>query len=256
MDIFMGGLPLSVFLMAFGVALFAGFVKGAIGFALPLIMIAVLPSFMPAQTALAALILPVLVTNLHQSLRNGLRDAMVSARKFWRIIFATIAGIVISAPFVVIIPQQVMFLLLGAAVLVFSLMQISGWAPEIRPIWRNPIEFATGVLAGLYGGISGVWGPPTIAYLLAVKVEKREMVRVLNVIFTMGAVVLIVVHLRSGVLNAQTIPLSAAMLVPATLGLFLGYAVQDRLDAEKFPRYALIMLCVSAINLLRRGVFG
>jgi hypothetical protein len=256
MDFFFGGLPLWAFVLAFGITLVAGFVKGAIGFALPLIMIALLPSFMPAQTALAALILPVLVTNLHQTLRFGLADALASGRKFWRIIAATLVGIVISAPFVVVLPQQAMFLLLGSAVLIFSLLQISGWTPEIPRDWRGAVQVVTGLIGGLYGGISGVWGPPTIVYLLATNTEKREMVSVMSVIFAVGGVMLLVMHVRSGVLNAQTLPLSAAMLVPATLGLFLGYAVQDRLDAAKFRRYALILLSVSAVNLLRRGLFG
>lgn len=256
MDVFMGGLPLSAFVFACLITLFAGFVKGAIGFALPLIMIALLPSVMPAQTALAALILPVLVTNVHQSVRHGIGTALQSGRKFWRIVAATMAGIVVSAPFVVVLPQPVLFLLLGVAVLVFSLLQLSGWAPVIPDRWRNTAELGTGLVGGLYGGISGVWGPPTLVYLLATKVEKREVVRVLSVVFTLGAVVLVVMHLRSGVLNAHTIPLSAAMLVPATLGLFLGYVVQDRMDAVLFRRYALILLCLSAINLLRRGLLG
>ena len=71
MDTVVAGLPLWAFLLAAAVTLGAGFVKGAIGFAMPLILIAVLPSFMPAPVALAALILPVLATNLHQSLRQG-----------------------------------------------------------------------------------------------------------------------------------------------------------------------------------------
>ena len=41
MDYVMGGLPVWAFALAFLVAGFAGFVKGAIGFAFPLIMIAV-----------------------------------------------------------------------------------------------------------------------------------------------------------------------------------------------------------------------
>lgn len=256
MDILMGGLPLWAFALACVVTLFAGFVKGAIGFALPLIMIAVLPSFMPAPLALAALIMPVLVTNLHQSVRGGLPVALQTARRYWRIIGATVAGIAISAPFVVVLPQQILFLLLGVAVLFFSALQLSGWAPDIPRHWRNSIELCTGLIGGLYGGISGVWGPATIVYLLAAKTEKREMVRVLNVVFSAGAVMLVIVHLRSGVLNAQTFPFSVAMLVPATIGLVFGYRVQDRMDAALFRRYALIMLSVSAVNLLRRGIFG
>ena len=139
MDSIIVGLPLWVLLLAFAVTLFAGFIKGALGFAMPLIMIAVLPSFMPAQTALAALILPVLVTNLQQSLRQGLGAAVSSGRRFWRILMMTMVGILITAPFVVVLPQQVMFLLLGAAVLFFAGLQLSGWSPDIPPGWRGPI---------------------------------------------------------------------------------------------------------------------
>lgn len=256
MDMLVAGLPLWAFLAAFAVTLGAGFVKGAIGFAMPLILIAVLPSFMPAQTALAALILPVLVTNMHQSLRQGFAPAWQSGRKFWRLILATVIGILISAPFVVVLPQQTMFLLLGAAVVIFTLLQLSGWAPDIAPRWRAPVEFGIGLVGGLYGGISGVWGPPTIVYLLAAKVEKTEMVRVMSVLFAIGAVVLTGAHLRSGVLNAETAVLSAAMLVPAGIGMWLGYKAHDRMDPVRFKRWTLILLALSGLNLLRKGLLG
>ncbi len=256
MDMLVAGLPLWAFLAAFAVTLGAGFVKGAIGFAMPLILIAVLPSFMPAQTALAALILPVLVTNMHQSLRQGFAPAWQSGRKFWRLILATVIGILISAPFVVVLPQQTMFLLLGAAVVIFTLLQLSGWAPDIAPRWRAPVEFGIGLVGGLYGGISGVWGPPTIVYLLAAKVQKTEMVRVMSVLFAIGAVVLTGAHLRSGVLNAETAVLSAAMLVPAGIGMWLGYKAHDRMDPVRFKRWTLILLALSGLNLLRKGLFG
>jgi len=256
MDYIMAGLPVWAFVLAVLVAVLAGFVKGAIGFAFPLIMIALLPSFMPTQTALAALILPVLATNLQQSLRGGIGAAWASARKFWRIILACMAGIAVSAPFAVILPQRVMFVLLGGVVLGFCIMQLRGWVPVIAKGWRNRAELITGIVSGLYGGISGVWGPPVIVFLLAINVEKREMVRVLNVIFTGGALILLVMHIRTGVLNAQTAPLSAAMLLPATCGLLLGFRVQDRMDHQRFRTWTLIALSVGALNLLRRAAMG
>ena len=54
-----------------GVTLFAGFVKGAVGFAMPMIMISAFGTFLPKELALALLILPVLVTNVAQALRDG-----------------------------------------------------------------------------------------------------------------------------------------------------------------------------------------
>ena len=49
------------------IAVFAGFVKGAVGFALPMVMISGLGSFLAPEIALAALILPAVTTNLIQS---------------------------------------------------------------------------------------------------------------------------------------------------------------------------------------------
>lgn len=256
MDTIVAGLTLGPLLGAFAVMLVAGFVKGAIGFAMPLILIAVLPSFMPVPVALAAMILPVLTTNVMQSLRQGWRPAIASGRKFWRIIATTMLGIVITAPFVVILPQEVMFLLLGSAVLIFAMLQLTGWAPDIPPRWRGPVELGAGMIGGLYGGISGVWGPPAIVYLLAAKVEKTEMVRVMSVIFTMGAVVLTLAHIRSGVLNSETVVLSALMLVPAWIGMILGGRAHDLMDQARFKRWTLILLALSALNLLQRGLLG
>ena len=75
MEILYGGLPFWGFALGCVVTFFSGFVKGAVGFAMPLIMISAFSSFMPPDLALAALILSVLTTNVHQSLRFGLRRA-------------------------------------------------------------------------------------------------------------------------------------------------------------------------------------
>lgn len=256
MDILFGGLPAWGFGLAFAVTLFAGFVKGAVGFAMPLIMMAFFSSFMTPELALAALILSVLTTNLHQSLRFGLAPAGQAARRYWRLIATTCAGIVVSAPFVVVLPQQLLFALLGVPVMLFALVQLTGWAPIIPARHRHGAEYGFGMLGGLYGGISGIWGPPAIVYLLAVGAEKTEMVRVLGVVFLIGAVVLTGAHLVSGVLNAVTLPLSLALVVPAALGMWLGFRLQDRLDPVRFRRWTLIVLIVVALNLLRRAMFG
>jgi uncharacterized protein len=256
MDILYGGLPAWGFWLAMAITLFAGFVKGAVGFAMPLIMISAFSSFMPPDLALAALILSVLTTNLHQSLRQGLGPAWASAQTYWRMILLTCIGIVISAPFVVILPQRLMLGLLGVPVMIFALMQLTGWQPTIAPRHRNGAEYGLGLVGGLYGGISGIWGPPAIVYLLAVGTAKAEMVRVLGVVFMIGAAVLTLAHLGSGVLNAVTLPFSLVLVVPAAAGMMLGFRLQDRLDPVRFRFWTLVVLVVVALNLVRRAVMG
>lgn len=256
MEFFYGGLPAWGFWLAVAVTLFAGFVKGAVGFAMPLVMMSAFSSFMPPDVALAALILSVLSTNIHQSFRQGWRAAWDSTRTFWRMILLTCIGIAISAPFVVLLPQRLMLGLLGVPVLIFALMQLTGWQPTIAPRHRKPAEYGLGLIGGLYGGISGIWGPLVIVYLLAIGTHKAEMVRILGVVFMIGAAVLTAAHLGSGVLNPLTLPFSLALMVPAALGMILGFRLQDRLDPERFRFWTLIVLMIVALNLVRRAVFG
>jgi uncharacterized protein len=254
MDIVMAGLPAHLFWAAVAVALLAGFVKGAIGFAMPLIMVSAFSSFLPPELALAGLILPTLATNLSQAFRQGLWPALASARKYYRYLISTVVFIVISAQFVHVLPQAALLLALGVLITAFVLYQLSGLQLSIAPTLRGPVEWVAGVLGGLYGGVSGIWGPPLIVYLLAINSEKQETIRVQGVVFLIGAVVLTSAHLQSGVLNASTLPFSAVLVLPAALGLSLGYAVQDRLDQQRFRRWTQILLLFTGLNLLRRAV--
>lgn len=254
MDFLMAGLPLQAFAAALAITVFAGFVKGAVGFAMPMIMISAFSSFLPPETALAGLILPTLFTNLSQAFRQGWRVAWGSVLAYRRFLIGTVVFIPISAQFVKLIPQDLFHLMLGAPIMGFALLQLLGKSLALRLEHRTRAEWALGVVGGLYGGLSGVWGPPLLVYLLSIKADKHEAVRVQGVVFLIGAVVLMAAHLRSGVLNGVTLPFSLALAVPAMIGLALGYAVQDRLDQTRFRRWTQVLLVVTGANLMRRSL--
>ena len=254
MDMISGGLPLWALGLAFGVTFFAGFVKGAVGFAMPLIMISAFSAFMPKEVALAGLILATVTTNVHQALRQGVSAAWDSIVTYRRMIGMIVLGIVVSAPLLTILPQRVLLGLLGGPVLAFALIQLAGVPLKLKLEHRTRAEYGLGAVGGLYGGISGVWGPPVLVYLLSINADKRETVRVQGVVFLIGAVVLFFAHLGSGVLNAVTLPFSAALVLPAALGMALGFRLQDRLDPQRFRRWTLILLALTALNLLRMAL--
>ena len=237
-------------------ALFAGFVKGTVGFALPMIMISGLASFLPPDVALAGLIVPAVVANLWQALRNGPVAAMASARAHWRFLMVMLGFIAASAQLVTTLPASILFLILGIPVSTFALIQLIGWRPRIDARNRRPVEIAAGALAGFLGGISGVWGPPFVLYLTALNTPKAEQMRVQGVVYSAGAIMLVVAHLKSGVLTAPSVTLSSLLLVPALIGLFVGFLVQDRMDQDKFRKVTLLVLVVAGLNLIRRGLMG
>ncbi|MFN3276739.1 MAG: sulfite exporter TauE/SafE family protein [Paracoccus sp. (in: a-proteobacteria)] len=249
----MFGLELWQILVTIGVTAFAGFVKGALGFAMPMIMMSVFGSVMPATVALAAMILPTLMTNVQQSVRDGRGAAIASIAKFRLHIAMVAVFICVSAGFAAAMPQWLMYGLLGLPITAFALWQLSGRPLVLNLRHRRRAEGISGVIGGLYGGISGIWGPPLIVYLLSIGTGKREQIRVQGVVFLIGAITLTVAHLASGLLNAQTLPLSALLCLPALAGMKAGFALQDRLDVAQFRRWTLILLILTGLNLVRRA---
>ena len=132
------------------------------------------------------------------------------------------------------------------------------------------VAVACGValLAGLVKGLVGfampmilisglsMMVPPDVALLTALDTEKSEHLRVQGVIYGAGAVVLMGAHLASGVLNAETFKVSALLVPPALLGIWAGFAINDRIDQAAFRRLTLILLLLAGLNLLRRALFA
>ncbi|RMD47685.1 MAG: sulfite exporter TauE/SafE family protein [Alphaproteobacteria bacterium] len=250
------GLEPDLLALAAAAALGAGVVKGAVGFALPMILVSVLGSLMPPETALAALILPTLATNLWQALGSGLAGALGVLRRSGRFIAVLLVTMAASAQLVGVLPRAALLAALGTVVTAFALLGLSGWRGLERWLRRPGAGYAAAVVAGLAGGLSGVWGPPTVAWLTARGLEREEHVVAQGVVYLAGSVMLVAAHLASGVLDAHTAPLSALLAVPALAGMALGRALGRRLDARRFRRATLAVLALAGLNLLRRAMAG
>lgn len=235
------------------VALMAGVVKGVVGFAMPMVFVSGLSTFLAPELALAGLILPTLVTNVMQSLRQGPRAAWKSAKTFKVFLLVGLVTLLIGAQMVRVLPMWAMLLIIGVPVTLFAMLQLRG--VEIR--LKGPsvrVAACVGAFAGFMGGMSGIWGPPTVAYLTALGTKKNDQLRIQGVIYGLGAIALTLAHLGSGVLRTQTLPLSLAMVLPAVLGVWIGQRILDRIDQVIFRRATLVVLLVAGLNLVRRAV--
>ncbi|MEP1767889.1 MAG: sulfite exporter TauE/SafE family protein [Sulfitobacter sp.] len=242
-------------LLAALVALVAGFVKGVVGFAMPMIFISGLTVFMSPELALAGLIVPTLATNLFQALRQGVPAAVRSTVDFRVFLCVGFVALVVSAQFVRVFPSHVLLGLIGVLITFFVVLDLSGLKFKLSK--RSPkVEAIAGVVAGGMGGLSGVWGPPTVAYLTALNTAKLDQMRVQGVIYGLGAIALLGAHIGSGVLRMETISFSLVMLPIALIGVRVGMIVMDRIDQVMFRRATLCVLLVVGLNLIRRAWFG
>ncbi|MBM2577191.1 sulfite exporter TauE/SafE family protein [Jannaschia sp. Os4] len=242
--------------LALGLALAAGTIKGAIGFALPLIMVSGLSSFLPPPVALAGLLIPVLVTNGMQVLRQGVRPALDASRHHWRYIVTVVVAIFVTAQFVAYLSPRAFYFVLGVPVVLLSVIQLTGVRLSIPRRLHVAAEWGIGLISGILGGLAGTWGPTTVLYLLAIDTPKARQMVVQGVIYGAGSVALVAGHLRSGLLNAETAPFSAALLVPAVIGMWIGFRLQDRMNQDLFRRVTLVVLVIAGVNLIRKGIMG
>ncbi|WP_065328667.1 sulfite exporter TauE/SafE family protein [Tritonibacter mobilis] len=243
------------FVLAFVVALVAGTIKGLVGFAMPMIMVSGLNSIMAPDLALAGLILPTLVTNGFQALKQGPGAAWESIKRFRAFLLVGGLFLMMSAQMVRVLPAQVMLLIIGAPITLFAVTQLLGKHLVLHEASRR-VEIGIGAFAGFIGGFSGIWGPPTVAYLTALGTEKKEQMRIQGVIYGLGAVVLFFAHIGSGVMRSETLPFSVLMIVPALMGMWIGGRLQDRIDQKTFRRATLFVLLIAGLNLLRRALVG
>jgi uncharacterized membrane protein YfcA len=249
-------MPLWAFAAAIIVTFAAGFVKGAVGFAMPLVMISGLGLFLEPTLTIAGIILPIVMSNFLQVARFGSDEAKSAVAEYWRYILIVCVMILVVAQFVTHIPTRIMYLVLGVPVVALSVIQLTGVRFHIPQNRRRLSEWGFGALAGGLGGLTGTWGPPTVLYLIALDTPKSRQLLVQGVVYGLGAVSLLAAHLHSGLLNAVTAPFSALLLIPAYLGMQAGFLLSDRLNPATFRRITLVVLTLAGLNLMRKGLFG
>ena len=154
---------------AFAVTLVAGIVKGAIGFAMPLIMISGMGILIDPKLVVAGIILPIVMSNILQIAKAGWAEARDSLREYGLYILIVCVMILITSQFVAYVSADAMLLGLGIVVTVLCIIQISGVRlhikPENRRIGSISLVFSLGHLVDLQAlgdrQLCSIWSPST-----------------------------------------------------------------------------------------------
>lgn len=254
MDIIFAEFNLATIIITLCISLFAGFIKGASGFAYPMIMLSGLGVLFEPQQAVAYLIFPLLVVNAIQCLQFGVNEARKIFQKYIRITAILCLFLILSSPLIIILPKSSVYLLVGIPITIVAILQLLGWKFHLQQKHRNSIEYLTGALAGVCGGFAGVWAPLIVPYLLAINPSKKEYILAQGVIYTTGSIVLIVAHLNLSILNLETTPTSLTLIIPSVVGLYIGILFNARLNHHRFRQLVLVILALAGINLIFQGL--
>jgi len=243
-----------VLLAATAVMLFAGLVKGAVGFGLPLLFTAGLSLVLPIQVVVALIAIPAMVTNLYQAQHTGMRDALACLLEFRLLVGVVLVVTWFCTHLVGILPEQTLMLILGAGAFSLTILQVAGWPRQISPRGRLPAEIAFGLVAGFFGGLSGLWGVVLVNYFLALRLGKDRFVTTTGITWMVCTIPYVIGHIQHGILTAPLAVWSVAGLVPTLGGMWIGRRIQKLLNPVIFRRLVIFVVLLATLNLIRRGL--
>lgn len=231
----------------------AGVVKGVTGIGIPMVSIALLSLAISVPQAVALLPVPILVANTWQAFRGGRFKSSVS--RYRPLIIALALGMVIGALLLKHVDDQVLQGIIGLAVMVFSITSMS--TPELRvpdgaEKWVGAVA---GALGGVLGGMSSLFGPPILMFLVSLHLPKDEFVAVIGTVYLLGGVFLLVALAGVRVMGPEEVALSALATPPLLAGMAVGQWLRDRISQEAFRKGLLITVMLIGASLLLRAVF-
>jgi uncharacterized protein len=233
-------------------ALFCGgLVKGIVGLGLPLVAMPLLTLALDLREAVGLLVLTMVASNLLQAFQGGL--FRIALRRFWPLLLVLLVTVAAATKLLVVLPQEVLYVAIGLAVIVFPL--VAHFRPGLRvdpgaERWLGP---AVGLVSGVIGGISTFYGAPIMLYMVALRLEKDFFVAAISLMYFTGAVGLAAGLLAFGVMEATGLGASALACVPVFVGLWLGQRLRVRLDERRFARILLLVYLATGASFLAKA---
>lgn len=233
--------------------LIAGTVKGTVGIGLPTVSVAILSQFIAPHEAVATVVFPLLFSNMWQVFRS--RAGLGTLRKYWALIAVLMVTLWATTFVTVGMSPQTLLAIIGFAIVIFAASSLVRTPPEVPNRLDKAAQIVAGLASGVMGGLTTIWSPPVVVYLIARRTDNEEFVRATGLFFLLGCVPLVLGYWQTGLLNGETAPTSALMIVPALLGFSLGELIRKRLDAALFRKVLLWTFLLMGLNLLRQMVF-
>lgn len=235
------------------VYLIAGVIKGAMGFGLPVVAVALLPFFVPIDMALALNAVVILLTNLQQIRQGGApREGLRAA---WALMLGMTLMVPVGAMFVVGLDKSLLVMIIAGFVLAFVMLSFFNPAFRTPPDWANRIGFGTGLLSGIVGGLTSAPGPIFVMYVVSLHLSRPVFMTALGFIMALFGAMVALSYIWVGLLRWEHATPALLSVPLAMLGMWLGDRWARRLPLETFRKAVLILLGVLALALIRRAVF-
>ena len=231
-----------------GIFFTAGTVKGTLGIGLPTAAITLMTIFLDPKLALGLVVLPIVITNLQQFLFvPGWPQVL---RRYWRIALALPIALFITTLFTMRLDSNQIRLIIGLCICTFCITTYTVPNLTIPPRWDGLAQTLAGTLSGVAGGLTSIWAPPLLVYLVSKRLGKDEFITAAGLLLFSGCLPLALGYSLNGLFTVEIGAQSLVMVLPTILGFRVGAHLRKFLSGSRFQNLVLAAFFVAGIRMV------
>src|SRR5215216_2134889 len=219
-----------------GIALFAAFVNGALGYGFSSLTVPVALVFYTNRVLNPALVLIAVFVNLYVLFINR-RGVPAVWKRVFPILIGLLPGIAVGAYALASLQPVWIKLATYSVILPLILVQAAGWRRPIQ--WRWLVCLPFGTTLGILYSVTTISGPPLAILFNNQGLVKNEFRAGLALIRVAESSLTAIVYFYLGLFVAESARLLVVIVPSVLIGIPLGAYVIRRLDAETFRRICM-----------------
>jgi len=230
----------------------AGMVKGVLSLGLPLVGLPLLMLAVDVKTAVALLMVPLVLSNVLQAVEG--EPAMPLLRRFWPLLLALAVGTLIGTALLTALDKRILLLAIGSFAITFataSMLRPHFAIPPHAERWLGPL---VGFVSGVIGGMSTLFGPILAVYVVGLRLPRDTFVKVISIFYTTASLFLLLGGSSQGAAGIREILLSALGMIPVYLGMLIGQQIRRFINPERFQLMVLGVVWLTGANMIRLGL--
>ena len=232
------------------------FVKGAIGFGLPLIATPIMLFVLPLPEVVATLALPITMANLFQIWLNKAHWYIL--KRFWLLVVSSTIIMLFGAPLMVTIDSESLGILIGlmiflhAAFSYLPVMHIKRFSIPQKNLSKMIVP--AGIVSGIFGSLTSIYSFPSLQLMVMMRVKKDDLNFLLGVFLSLGYIALWCGISKAGFPVGDNFILSGLMIIPAIVGQYTGHIARQRISEKNFRHIVHLALACAGMILMIKGL--
>ncbi len=230
------------------------FVKGVTGSGLPQIAVPVIAVFLGVERAVVIMAIPGIVTNTMMMWQH--RASVRETRDLPVLVGFGMVGSVLGTIGLARLDPAVLSLTLAGVGALYVTLFLSRFEVRLSPRVTRYASPPVGLAAGMLQGSTGISGPLLNTYLHAFRIGRSPFILSIVTLFNLLALAQVAALVQLDLFTPNRLVESALALVPMLVFLPIGARFSARLSQQRFDRYLITLVSISALLLAWEGVTG